>query len=73
MADDGSQFCNGDIRLKDVVFAYPSRDNVLNDLSLVIEKGKTTALVGPRSDCIVFTLASILYFAAEEANPPFCR
>ena len=40
----------GRIEFKDVHFNYPTRPNatILNGLNLVIEAGKTTALVGPR-------------------------
>src|SRR5262249_53016265 len=36
----------GRIELKDVGFAYPGRSQVLDQLSLTVEPGKTTALVG---------------------------
>lgn len=40
--------CRGDIRLRRLSFAYPSRPSqqILNDFSLDIPAGKTTALVG---------------------------
>jgi ABC-type bacteriocin/lantibiotic exporter with double-glycine peptidase domain len=39
----------GSIHLKHINFAYPSRHDVrvLNDFSLQIQAGKTTAIVGP--------------------------
>ena len=38
--------CGGRITLTDVSFAYPGRGDVLDHLSLSVEPGKTTALVG---------------------------
>ena len=40
---------NGEIEFKKVSFFYPSRvdQNVLKDLDLKFELGKTTAIVGP--------------------------
>ena len=38
---------DADIRLENVSFAYENGQKVLDDLSLVIPKGKTTAIVGP--------------------------
>jgi ATP-binding cassette, subfamily B (MDR/TAP), member 1 len=40
--------CNGDVDIRDIHFAYPSRPNatVLKGFSLSIPAGKTTALVG---------------------------
>ena len=39
----------GSVRLKDVVFAYPTRPAVpvMNEISLTVPEGKTVALVGP--------------------------
>jgi ABC-type multidrug transport system fused ATPase/permease subunit len=41
---------SGRLEFKDTSFSYPTRPNnkVLKGLNLVIEAGKTTALVGPR-------------------------
>lgn len=43
------QVCKGDITIRDLSFAYPSRPGVavLHDFSLSIPAGKTTAIVGP--------------------------
>ncbi|KAF2193244.1 lipid A export ATP-binding/permease protein-like protein msbA [Zopfia rhizophila CBS 207.26] len=40
---------DADIRLEDVAFSYPSRPNVqiLDDLNVLFEAGKVTAIVGP--------------------------
>ncbi|KAL8643870.1 MAG: hypothetical protein Q9226_008068 [Calogaya cf. arnoldii] len=53
--------CEGLIEARNINFAYPSRPSsqVLNNLSLSIPAGKTTALVGP-SGCGKSTLAGLL-------------
>lgn len=38
---------SGEVRFENISFAYPSGPKVLNDLDLIFEAGKTTALVGP--------------------------
>ena len=45
---DESKF-KGDIELKDVTFAYPSRpdENAVTKLNIKLEAGRTTAIVGP--------------------------
>lgn len=41
--------CRGKLELQGISFAYPSRPDlkVFNDFNLVLEPGKTTAIVGP--------------------------
>jgi ATP-binding cassette subfamily B (MDR/TAP) protein 1 len=53
--------CIGDIEIRNLTFSYPSRPTapVLQDLSLRIPAGKTTALVGP-SGCGKSTLIGLL-------------
>ncbi|KAI4717299.1 putative ABC transporter [Aureobasidium sp. EXF-10727] len=53
--------CVGDIEIRNLSFSYPSRPTapVLQDLSLRIPAGKTTALVGP-SGCGKSTLVGLL-------------
>jgi ATP-binding cassette subfamily B (MDR/TAP) protein 1 len=53
--------CVGDIEIRNLTFSYPSRPtaSVLQDLSLRIPAGKTTALVGP-SGCGKSTLVGLL-------------
>jgi ATP-binding cassette subfamily B (MDR/TAP) protein 1 len=53
--------CVGDIEIRNLTFSYPSRPTapVLQDLSLRIPAGKTTALVGP-SGCGKSTLVGLL-------------
>lgn len=36
-----------DISLRSVCFSYPDRGKIINDISLVVDKGRVTALVGP--------------------------
>ena len=52
---------HGDIVIKNVNFAYPTRHEVrvLNNLSLVIPKGKVTAIVGP-SGCGKSTIVALI-------------
>jgi len=52
---------HADIEFKDVKFAYPTRSHtqILKGLSLVFEKGKTTALVGP-SGCGKSTIVGLI-------------
>ena len=63
LSSDGIQptSCTGEIVIRDLRFAYPARPTaqVLQDLSLSIPAGKTTALVGP-SGCGKSTLVSLL-------------
>ncbi|OJD17475.1 hypothetical protein AJ78_02448 [Emergomyces pasteurianus Ep9510] len=66
LADDSPQavsprFCEGDIRIKNVNFVYPSRPGcyVLKDLSLFFPAGDTTFVVG-RSGSGKSTLSSLL-------------
>ena len=53
--------CTGEIEIRDLSFAYPTRPSVpvLQDLSLKIPAGKTTALVGP-SGCGKSTIVGLL-------------
>jgi ATP-binding cassette subfamily B (MDR/TAP) protein 1 len=53
--------CTGDIEIRDLNFAYPTRPGVpvLHDLSLKIPAGKTTALVGS-SGCGKSTIVGLL-------------
>ena len=53
--------CTGDIEIRDLSFAYPSRPSaqVLHDLNLSIPAGQTTALVGA-SGCGKSTLVGLL-------------
>ena len=53
--------CTGDIQIRDLRFAYPTRPSVqvLQGLNLSIPAGKTTALVGP-SGCGKSTLVGLL-------------
>ena len=53
--------CSGDVQIKNLRFAYPSRPTaqVLQGLTLSIPAGKTTALVGP-SGCGKSTLIGLL-------------
>lgn len=53
--------CVGDIEIRNLTFSYPSRPTapVLQNLSLRIPAGKTTALVGP-SGCGKSTLVGLL-------------
>ncbi|EME44943.1 hypothetical protein DOTSEDRAFT_52355 [Dothistroma septosporum NZE10] len=53
--------CVGDIQIRNLSFAYPSRPQakVLRELTLSIPAGKTTALVGP-SGCGKSTLVGLL-------------
>ena len=63
LSSDGMQStsCTGEIVIRDLRFAYPTRPTaqVLQDLSLSIPAGKTTALVGP-SGCGKSTLVGLL-------------
>lgn len=63
LSPDGLQpnECAGDIQIRNLSFAYPSRPQakVLRDLTLSIPAGKTTALVGP-SGCGKSTLVGLL-------------
>lgn len=63
LASEGIQprSCNGDIDIRDLTFAYPSRPTapVLHSLNLSIPAGKTTALVGA-SGCGKSTLVGLL-------------
>lgn len=63
LASDGRKpdDCKGDIKIKGLSFAYPSRPGaqVLHDLDLSIPAGKTTALVGA-SGCGKSTLVGLL-------------
>ena len=63
LSSDGIQptSCTGEIVIRDLRFAYPMRPTaqVLQDLSLSIPAGKTTALVGP-SGCGKSTLVGLL-------------
>ncbi|RXM97403.1 Multidrug resistance protein 1 [Acipenser ruthenus] len=62
-SDDGDQpkQVDGNIKFEDVVFNYPSRPNVqiLQGLSLKVEKGQTLALVGS-SSCGKSTIIQLL-------------
>jgi len=53
--------CTGEIQIRDLRFAYPTRPTtqVLQDLNFSISTGKTTALIGP-SDCGKSTLVDLL-------------
>ena len=53
--------CQGHIEARNLNFAYPSRPScqVLNNLSIIVPTGKTTALVGP-SGCGKSTLVGLL-------------
>jgi ATP-binding cassette, subfamily B (MDR/TAP), member 1 len=53
--------CTGEIEIRNLDFAYPTRPSVpiLQDLSLKIPAGKTTALVGP-SGCWESTIVGLL-------------
>lgn len=63
--------CTGHVELRNVGFRYPSRPNidVIRDLSLTIEAGKTTALVGA-SGSGKSTIVSLLerYYDASEGH-----
>ena len=62
---------NDNIRFENVVFAYPSRPKieVLKQLSLEFEAGKTTAIVGP-SGCGKSTIVALLerWYRLSEVN-----
>lgn len=49
----------GDIKFESINFRYGTRKNLFNDLSLTIQKGRTTAIVG-RSGSGKTTIASLL-------------
>ena len=53
--------CHGQIEVRNVNFAYPTRPNTLvsNNLSIDLPAGKTTALVGA-SGCGKSTLVGLL-------------
>ena len=38
---------DGSVEFQNISFAYPDREQILNEFSLSIPKGKTTAIVGP--------------------------
>jgi len=63
LSPDGLQpsTCTGDVQIRDLRFAYPTRPTaqVLQGLNLSIPAGKTTALVGP-SGCGKSTLIGLL-------------
>jgi len=61
--------CAGEIEFRNVKFAYPARPSakVLQDLSLSIPAGKTTALVGP-SGCGKSTIVGLLERWYEPAS-----
>nr|XP_024218438.1 phosphatidylcholine translocator ABCB4-like [Halyomorpha halys] len=62
LTDEGAKpDINGNIVFQDIIFSYPTRDNVqiLKKLNLKIEAGKTVALVGD-SGCGKSTIISLL-------------
>jgi ATP-binding cassette subfamily B (MDR/TAP) protein 1 len=63
LSPEGSKpdVCTGDIQIRNLCFSYPSRPTapVLQNLTLSIPAGKTTALVGP-SGCGKSTLVGLL-------------
>jgi len=58
----------GRIELNDVCFAYPGRGEVLDHLSLAVEPGKTTALVGGSGGGKSTILSLILRFFDPQAG-----
>ena len=65
-ATDGKKLTDvkGEIELKDVVFAYPTRpnNNICKGYSLKIEAGKTVALVGPSGEGKSTIMSLVLRF-----------
>jgi ABC-type multidrug transport system fused ATPase/permease subunit len=57
----------GHIEFKGVSFSYPTRPNttILNELDLVVEEGKTTALVGPRYVMLALCSKKLMRFCSK--------